>query len=153
MPQATEIRPRAARARRGVVSFRCSAPFTARNLSSVHHFSSTCPLCTCSSRTFSARTLPFVCRRHLSLLRVRNYFEGSVLERVLCRMQAFRATPPHPILARISYFSDGFWSLFPYRFRDRFFHGFFMILPPFFQRFFNEFRIDFTSLFQHFFDM
>ena len=108
---APKIRPRAACARRGVLSCACLWPLAAHNLCSVHHFSSTCLESTCSSRTFSARTLPFVCRRHLSLLRVRNYFKGSVLERVLCRMQAFRATPPAPhfgafflLLLTFSYF-------------------------------------------------
>ena len=76
-----------------------------------------------------------------------------MLERVLCRMQAFRATPPHPILAMFSYFWYCFGYPFPYRFRDRFFYVFSMFLPPVFHRFCKEFHMHFTSLFRYFFGM
>ena len=52
--------------------------------------------------------------------------------------------------ASASHFGIHFWGffiLFPYRFRQRFFHAFSCFSPPFFQCFFDEFPMQFTSLF------
>ena len=149
-----EIRPRAACARRGVLDSGCLRLWHHTVLCSVHHFSSTFLESTFSSRTFSARTLSFVCRRHLSLLMVRNYFEGFVLERVLCRMQTFRATPPAPHFGDVCLFVGSRFSSFSHLFSGSIFLCFFHDFTSLFNDFsmnFNGFYITFWILFKHVF--
>ena len=68
-----------------------------------------------------------------------------MLERVLCRMQAFRATPPHPILASSS---NIFWG-FPLLFRTVFGIDFLMVFSCFYLPFFNVFSMNFRSISHH----
>ena len=65
-----------------------------------------------------------------------------MLEGVLCRMQAFRATPPHPILG---HFSKGFWSFSVTVFGK----GFFMVFHAFHLSFFNAFSMNFRCFSHH----
>ena len=65
-----------------------------------------------------------------------------MLEGVLCRMQAFRATPPHPILRQ---FSLCFLSFSVTVFGK----DFFMVFHAFHLSFFNAFSMNFRSISHH----
>jgi len=129
---APKIRPRAACARRGVVDSGCLLlPLHALSLKG-----------TLSSHSSSALSLLIVCRRHLSLIWVRNNFFVYVLDGVLCRMQACRATPPHPILGLI-------WKCFCSFSVTVFDIHFLMVFSRFYLPFFNAFSMNFRCISHH----
>ena len=126
---------------KGSVEFRVRAPLSPRTF---FYFRALPSKSTLSSHSSSALSPLTVCRRHLSLIWVRNNLRVRCWRGCCAGCKHSARPPPHPILGNNS---KCFWSFSVTVFGK----DFFMVFHAFHLPFFNAFSMNFRCISHHFF--